>query len=420
MLSAGHASAVVFGSLEARYESHSDDKCKSYFEQWVNLNQKDNSGLSWGFMGMNRSGGCGGQQLQHLFVSKKFAAAPLPFQITAGRFEHMDGGGFYTLDGFGLKWRLNEIELETYAGTPKRTELYPTPSNTSAKKDSPSTNHVAGFSLRTPIAGLAKRTDDRAFFKLGFRHAWGGEVAENRLDGTFTGIWQQPAFGLKSFHLDASFTLQPEDMARKIYDVQARAYFTRHNHIYLRTRKYEPPREPVTFLDRYYHNYNRGPQRIKAIGGNLRLAKTIDLSGHRRHISREFGKDGISTDIRGVFNSHKGWRIHAGIGKLDVGKEKKRTWQLALEYNLNSRLMLRLGRSYIKEDSALLVPKRVTAIELQLRWMITHSLHLSLQGEKIDVDYYGDRFGILEDIDADHISLRLIYQFPALKKADYR
>ena len=181
ILTTSHASAVIFGGLEARYESYSDDKCDSYFEKWINLNQKSTSDLSWGVLGMHRGGVCNDTQLQHLFISKKLADAPLPFQITAGRFEHMDEGGFYTLDGFDLKSWAGDIEVETYAGTPKRLEFYPTLSNALLKKDSPSGDHIAGLSIRSPITGLLNNSDDQAFLKLGIRHYWGGDVTESRL-----------------------------------------------------------------------------------------------------------------------------------------------------------------------------------------------------------------------------------------------
>ncbi len=399
--------AALSGSLESRFQYNDYFHPGAYLEQWVTLDYRERGGPSGGLLAS--LGGMEGHawaDIHRLYLLRRLADTGL--DITAGRMERIDASGMYSLDGLSLDGRNGGYGWELYAGAPARTDYYVIPNPGDDSLDEPPGRRLLGMQVtRRLVADDAESTT----LGLGLRRYWLG-VDAWRLDGRIAGTWRPSTEW--PVYLNGSLSLDPDAGVLERFDIQARLPDGDRGQFQLRARRYEPPQDPVTFRDRYYRFYARGPQTVVEAGYTGRPRYDLEWSANLRGIQRGTGTDGMGADLSMEWKSTQGTLLEGRADWLRADDEYLHGLYGGVSKPLNSRLLLTIGAAVRGERSRLEGDSTVLAGEARLEWMWQRDLQLQalLELARVDGDY--------ESYDQLRFGLRLVYRLPGLYPEDYR
>ncbi len=407
LLSPSPLFGVLSGSLESRFQYDDYFRPGTYLEQWVTLDYRERGGLAGGLLAnLGAAEGNAWADVHRLYLHQHLDASGL--DVTAGRTERIDASGMYTLDGLSLAGRSGDYNWELYTGAPIRTEYYVIPNSGDDSLDEPPGRRLLGVQVTGRLAA-----DDSGSTNLGFgmRRYWSG-VQAWRLDGRMTATWRPSADW--PVYLNASLSLDPDAGELERFDFQARLPDGDRGRYQLRGRRYDPPQDPVTFRDRYYRFYTRGPQTVVEAGYTGRPRYDLEWGANLRGIQRETGSDGMGADLSVEWKSPQGTLLEGRVEWLQADDEYLHGLYGGLRQPLNSRLFLTLSAALRSEHSRLDGNRTVLAGEARLKWMWQRDLQFQALLELAQVD------GDYESYEQLRFGLRLVYRLPGLYAEDYR
>ncbi|HHC73129.1 MAG TPA: hypothetical protein ENK54_09560 [Thiotrichales bacterium] len=306
-------------------------------------------------------------------------------RLTAGRFDQIDGSGFYALDGLRLKLRGERSEWRLFTGVPQRIDGLTGLSG----------GFLAGMEWRRPVAHLIDLLPgERLDTRLGLSRQWNGGATATRL--TWEAVTADPepptVSGLQYLALAGSVRLDEWRMDNLTAGARIGL---QEGVMQIAIDHYRPPEERVDFRDRFYQAYARvGQERLVAAWHHPESgAGGVRLEG--RLVRREGGGTGAGAAVEKGGALPDEWRWHLRADHLGFGDESVTSLYATLDRPLDSHTELRAEGVVQRRESVTSGTDPLLGIALHLRRRLRAGLTVALSAELIGGAEGGDEYRLL-------------------------
>jgi len=348
---------------------------RSYLEQWGEVIYTDRIKGQQAVLQFGLRGGDEGE-IDHALHQLYFRTQIERYgsEVTIGRFDHADGGGFYTLDGISLQSAERPVRWNLFAGSSKRIDDY----------DGLSGGFLLGAEGRyqaetgSGYSGL-KTVNTR----LGLQHQWHDENALRMTWGMGgSGGGDPKAIGLKRFNVSGSFRLDQQEMdaLSGSADIDLQTYGRMH----LLYDFYQPGKTPASFRDRFYHDYARGRQSVAKGSWHRPLTRRLTglLEVSRRW--REIGSSGSGMAAELNYRDVDGWRLESRLDYLTLNGDESISLYGRVRKALTAFVELELEAVLQRKETQLSGSNQAIGSAFRLKRRLRKDLFIDLFGEYID------------------------------------
>lgn len=376
--------AGISGDTELRLQVDNTHfgETETSLEQWSAIYYKDlSTGLDIGvqFAVEAREANTSGQLYQCYIRSDGKGERP---DLTLGRFEIIENGGFNTLDGISISQQLSAIDWRVYGGKPRRIEAY-------WEEDA---DLLIGLSSNYDLLSLVQTKQFKQLnFNFGLERRW-AHSQQMDLHLSLTGVRPEldEDLQLNDFHLAADMNLDDQSLQRVVvdshYDLKTQGYLR------LGYRYYRPNEEPETFRDRYHGFFSMERQSI--LKGVWHLPKragletNFELNGSRQEQGN--GGFGLATEL--IYFTRFGPVIDGRVDYMESDDDYATSIYLRYRQPITSMSTVELESVYQKKQTRLSGDNNLKGFSFSLAHKVLSQLRLDLSGEWLDHSTRDDEY----------------------------